>query len=291
MSEEQKESESRFGEDVEDTVEDGLRVGVNDVATLGQTPGNGVEEPEEDGEDTTLEEGRLDGSTQSIGVAATVDNKLVDDKEEGEHAKDPVTPLVRSLGESTNETSHNHDLIGQNGNENGGPWDAGGEEKIREQQWCSDEPVNVPNVEDLTSASAAHNTAANELSLDGHLAQIRSHGPVGNAGNGRDSSSDVVEETVRLGLGHRHTHENEGGDAHHRADGKVPVRSMDSDLEVGVRADHPVDIDSLIAGHLVVMFVCICVVMSQNAGGGNKDNKTKWCFYTLGIKANPDNEE
>lgn len=290
MSEEEKKSETGLGEDVEDTVEDSLRVGVNDVSTLRQTPGNRVEEPEEDGQNTALEEGRLDGSTQSICVAATVDNELVDDKEEGEHAKDPVTPLVRSLGKGTNETSHDHDLIGQDGDKNGGPWDTGGKEKIREQQWCSDEPVNVPNVKDLASASAADDTAADEFSLDGHLAQIRSHGPISNAGNGRDSSGDVVEETVRLGLGHRHTHENEGGDAHHRADGKVPVRSMDSDLEVGMRADHPVDVDSLVAGHLVVC-VCMYVEMSQDAEGGIKDNKTKWCSYTRGIKANPNGEE
>lgn len=255
VSEEQEEAESRLGEDIEDTVEDGLRVGVDDVATLRQTPGNGVEEPEEDGQDTTLEEGRLDRSTKSVGVAATVNNEFVDDKEEGEHAKDPVTPLVRSLGESTNETSHDHDLIGQNSDSNGRPWDASGKEKIREKQWCGDEPINVPNVEDLASASAAHNSASDELSLDGHLAQIRSHGPVGNAGNSRDSSSNVVEKTVRLGLGHGHTHESEGGGTHHRADGEVPVRRVDGDLEVGMSANHPVDVNSLVSGHLVVVFV------------------------------------
>lgn len=255
VSEEQEETESRLGEDIEDTVEYGLRVRVNDVATLRQTPGDGVEEPEEDGQDTALEEGRLDRSTKSVGVAATVNNELVDDKEEGEHAKDPVTPLVRSLGESTNETSHDHNLIGQNSDSDSGPWNTGGKEKIGEQQWCSDEPVNVPNVEDLASASAAHNSAADKLSLDGHLAQIRSHGPVGNAGNSRDSSSNVVEETVRLGLGHGHAHESEGGGTHHRADGEVPVRRVDGDLEVGVSANDPVDVNSLVSGHLVVVFV------------------------------------
>lgn len=60
VSEEQKETETRLGEDVKDTVEDSLGVRVNDVATLRQTPGDGVEEPEEDGQDTALEESRLD---------------------------------------------------------------------------------------------------------------------------------------------------------------------------------------------------------------------------------------
>lgn len=143
-------------------------------------------------------------------MATTINDELVDDKEEGEHAEDPVAPLVGSLGESTDETSHDHDLISQNSDSDSGPWNTSSKEKIREQQWCGNEPIDVTDVEDLTSASATHNSAANKLSLDGHLAQIRSHRPVGNAGNSSNSGGNVVEETVRLGLGHGHTHESEG---------------------------------------------------------------------------------
>ena len=46
------EEEDGLGEDVKDTVEDHLRVGSNDVSTIGETPGDGVEEPKE-GEDTS----------------------------------------------------------------------------------------------------------------------------------------------------------------------------------------------------------------------------------------------
>lgn len=46
------EEEDGLGENIEDTVEDHLRVGGNDISTIGETPGDGVEEPEE-GEDAS----------------------------------------------------------------------------------------------------------------------------------------------------------------------------------------------------------------------------------------------
>jgi hypothetical protein len=45
----EKSTEDGLGDQVEDTVEDGLRVGRDDVATLADTPGERVQDPEKSG--------------------------------------------------------------------------------------------------------------------------------------------------------------------------------------------------------------------------------------------------
>jgi hypothetical protein len=42
---EEEGTEDRLGQEVEDTVEDSLRVGRNEVGTLAYTPGDGVDDP------------------------------------------------------------------------------------------------------------------------------------------------------------------------------------------------------------------------------------------------------
>ena len=54
-----------LGEHVEDTVEDHLRVGRDDVSTVGETPGNGVKEPEEGQDDGGFGESRSVSVTES----------------------------------------------------------------------------------------------------------------------------------------------------------------------------------------------------------------------------------
>lgn len=46
VAEDEEGTENWLGEQVEDTVEDGLRVGGNNVTTLANTPGDRVESPE-----------------------------------------------------------------------------------------------------------------------------------------------------------------------------------------------------------------------------------------------------
>lgn len=47
MSQEEKGTEDNLGEDVEDTVEDTFGIGSDDVSTFGETPGDGIQQPEE----------------------------------------------------------------------------------------------------------------------------------------------------------------------------------------------------------------------------------------------------
>ena len=71
------EEETWLGKDIEDTVEDHLGVGGDDVSTIGETPGNGVEEPEE-GEDASGD------SVGSLETATEVGNTLPSGTEEDE---------------------------------------------------------------------------------------------------------------------------------------------------------------------------------------------------------------
>lgn len=76
VAKEEQEAKARLGEDVEDAVEDGLRVRVDDVAALGQAPGDGIQKPQEDGEHAAVEKGALDRAAEGVGVAAGVDDEL-----------------------------------------------------------------------------------------------------------------------------------------------------------------------------------------------------------------------
>ena len=46
VAEEQQETKDGLGDDVENTVEDGFRVGMDDITTFAKTPSDGVEEPD-----------------------------------------------------------------------------------------------------------------------------------------------------------------------------------------------------------------------------------------------------
>jgi hypothetical protein len=83
------EEEDWLGEDIEDTVEDHLRVGGDDVTTIGETPGDGVEEPEE-----TEDTGR-DG-VGSLETATKVGDTLSSGTEEDE--PDLVISYVSNAG-------------------------------------------------------------------------------------------------------------------------------------------------------------------------------------------------
>ena len=68
-------------------------------------------------------------------------------------------------------------------------------------------PVDVSDVEDLTESSSYLRVAANEFGLNTRLAQVGTHGEIGDCGDHRDPSGDVVEDTVRTRFGERHAYE------------------------------------------------------------------------------------
>lgn len=202
VAEEKQDAKNGLCEDIQDTVKDGFRVGVDDIAALRQTPGNRVQEPQEEGQHATPHECALDGPSEGISVTAAIDGKLIGNKKEGGCAEGKVTPFVGRLRQSANQSADNHDLVRENGDQDGGPGKTGGQEEVCEKQWRRYEPVNVPDVEHLSRPSTSDGRAAwpDKLGLDRGLSKVRGHGPVGNAGDSGDSSGNVMEQAMGLRL-------------------------------------------------------------------------------------------
>lgn len=101
MAKDEQEAKDGLCKDVQNTIEDGLGIGVDNVAALAQAPGDRVQEPQEQGQHTAVHEGALDRTSQGGGMATSVNSKLVSDEEQGRRAKGEVSPLVARLGEGT----------------------------------------------------------------------------------------------------------------------------------------------------------------------------------------------
>lgn len=86
-------TEDRLRQNVQDTVEDGLGIWGDDVSALGNSPCDWVEEPEEDGPDTTDEVCFTDVLAESAGVLARGPGDGPSDPEESDASKGEVAPL------------------------------------------------------------------------------------------------------------------------------------------------------------------------------------------------------
>jgi hypothetical protein len=236
----EKSTEDRLGDQIEDTVEDCLRVRRDDVATLADTPGERVQDPEKSGERTAQSEATTDILAENVGVTAALPDEDPDDVEESKAAEGEVTPLVGATDEGTNETGNNHDFINKNDEEDSGPGKSGGQHQVEKKERGSDEPIDVADIEDLTvdTANLSHARTA-ELNIDGGPAEVGGHGEVGDSGDHGNGSSDVVEDTVLAGLGHTETQEDKGRSGHDGADSPVPVGTANGDGNVGrLSIDH-----------------------------------------------------
>ena len=97
MTPEQKGTENWFGHNIQDTVEHSLRVGRNNVATLGQSPSDRVEEPEEGSPGADDEVGLRDIRPNGSCVLAAGPDECPRNPEESEASKGVVSPLDFSL--------------------------------------------------------------------------------------------------------------------------------------------------------------------------------------------------
>lgn len=129
---EEEAREYDLGHDVEDAVEDGLRVRMDDVAALAQTPADRVQEPEQQQPDAAYPEGLLRVAAQHVGVAPRIVQELVRDEEERGHAEGPEAPFVPRLGKGADEPAHDHEQVGEEGYQYGGSGDPGSEEQLEQ---------------------------------------------------------------------------------------------------------------------------------------------------------------
>ncbi|KAI6765677.1 hypothetical protein HG530_006747 [Fusarium avenaceum] len=149
-----------LGKDVQNAVEDGFRVGRNKIASLADTPGNGVENPENSCQRATCEECSANIRSNVVCVDSSLPSKLEDD--------------------CANKTSNNHDPVNKNNPENSGPRHASGEEEIHEEKGSGDEPIDVSHVKDLTVDTRNAMVAALVLNSNGRPSQVGSHGEYAN---------------------------------------------------------------------------------------------------------------
>lgn len=248
-------AEDGLGEEVEDAIEDGFAVGGDDVAALAETPGNGVQDPEECGERAAHQKGALDVAAKGLGVDAGFPGELEDDVEEGDTTKDKEWPLVDALDESANQASHDHDFVDEDDPENGGPWHTGGKQQVHEKQRCSDEPVHVTSIVDGAVGTTNDWIAAAELDFDRREAEVGAHGEVGNGCNKDDTTGDVVEDTVAALNTVRHGCEDEACHSHDGTDGEVEVGAMSGQTNV---CSATVDSVAIVFEHIVSAFKLHC---------------------------------
>lgn len=97
MAPEEESAEDGLGHEVEDTIEDSFGVRGNDIATLRQAPGDGIQEPDKDGPDTDDSVGLQNVGAENASVATTLEHNRPGDKEEGNGAECEVSPLVGAL--------------------------------------------------------------------------------------------------------------------------------------------------------------------------------------------------
>jgi hypothetical protein len=233
VTEDEESTEDRLGDQIKDTIEDSLRVGGDNVATLADTPGERVQDPEDSGERTAQGEATTDILAENIGVTTALPDEDPDDVEESKAAEGEVTPLVGATDESANETGDNHDFIDEDDEEDSGPGKGGGQHQVEKKERGGDEPIDVADVEDLTVDTAnLRHVGSLELDIDGGPAKVGGHGEVGNSGDHSNGSSHVVEDTVLARLGHTETQEDKGRSSHDGADSPVPVGTANGDGDV-----------------------------------------------------------
>jgi hypothetical protein len=236
VSPDKERTEARLGQEVEDTVEDCLGVRRDDVSTLTDTPCNRVQDPQESGERSAVEESLLNITSIRARVSAGFPNQLVDNVDECKTAESEVSPLVPGLDESSNQTGDNHNLVDNDGPENGGPWHTGGKEEIGKKKRSGNEPIDVANVVDRTVVTTNDRVITVVLDSNGCETEVGTHGEIGNGGNEDNSSGDVVEDAVATLLAHAEPNEDEARDGHGRANGEVEVRAMGCDGNVSSAA-------------------------------------------------------
>lgn len=107
-----------------------------------------------------------------------------------------LPPLVVRHNKSANKSSHNHDLVNNNGPENCRPRQPSREEQVKKQERRSDEPINVANIEDGAVLPADFGVGALVLDCYGGEAEVGAHGEVGDARDEDYQCGDVVEDAV-----------------------------------------------------------------------------------------------
>ena len=100
---EEEAAKDGLGHDIQNPVEDSFRVRSDDVATLTETPGDGVEEPQEDGPHAADEIRPRDVIAQRVGVFACSPGHGPGNPEESHATEDEVAPLEPDISKNDHD--------------------------------------------------------------------------------------------------------------------------------------------------------------------------------------------
>lgn len=191
------------GKEIEDAVEDHLACNRQSVASLRQTPGDGVDEPDESENAGQRGEGLGRAKGAALRVAPVVNE--VDEDELSQQTEDEVAPLVAGVGDGTAQPRDDPDLKETDSEEDGSPGQTADQEDSNENQGPSESPEDVADVEDRSSdrsvstggrSSALVVVAGVHVLRDRGVSEIRRHGKVGDETDESRDGEQVVEDTL-----------------------------------------------------------------------------------------------
>jgi len=134
-------AKDNLGEDVKDTIKDGLAIGGNHVAALGDTPGNRVQDPDSDDQCAASSVDAGDVGTERNGTAASLNHNEVEDVEQSNkaymelavalsrttigHTDGEVAPLVGGVDKGTDEEGDSCSPVKEDEEKDGSRADSG----------------------------------------------------------------------------------------------------------------------------------------------------------------------
>jgi hypothetical protein len=222
VGEEEPCTEDGLGEDVKDGVGNDLLVNVHVAGAIGDTPDteksvsghsvadewrsnlHGVDGPDDEGEATNGSEEVADLATLGGGSVAAVEDELPDNDEVGNAGNGVPAPLLGGLlrAERGEETSEDHDDVGNNGDQDVGTGKTSEQRKVEEEERGGDGPVDVASPVDLAvDVVLGVGDVLVVLNLGGLVVAdtvAAGHGEVGKSGEGDDEGGQDVIQTLGL---------------------------------------------------------------------------------------------
>jgi hypothetical protein len=130
MAPEKESTKDRLSKEVENSIENCLRVWRDDITALTDTPSDRIQNPKEGCQGATVQERSADILAKCIGVPASIPDEHVRNVAESSASENEVAPFVGSLYQSSDESSNDHEFIKQDHEKNLRAWNGSSKEQI-----------------------------------------------------------------------------------------------------------------------------------------------------------------
>ena len=192
--------------------------------TVGKSPGNRVEEPENGEDEGRRSVGFVCLSAETLCRLPRGEDELVRDENLGNAGSGEVAPLVARWDKGSDKTTDDHDelrggidnaisgmpMLSRRGDpthieeddeDNVSSGKSGGEKQLEEEERGGDDPVDIPDVPDragvwvdgLVGKQVA--SVSDKLDVDGRGAEVARHRKVCEGSSEEDKDADVVERS------------------------------------------------------------------------------------------------